>query len=72
MPDDRLERFGMRGDGLRIGGRNDDACIRGPGGKAAVPTQDSDTFAPDGLGVFRRGDQIRLICSALPPPTRQG
>ncbi len=59
MPDDRLESLRVRGDGLRIDGRNNHAGIRDPRGMAAVAAQYSDDFCAHGLGVVGRGDQIR-------------
>ena len=59
MPDDRLECFGMRGDGLGIYRRNDRADVGDLRRVAAVTAENTEHLGADRLRVTNGGDQIR-------------
>ena len=58
VPDDGLERFGMRRDRFRVHRRNDAASVRRLRRVAAIAPDDARDLRADGLGIFDRLNEV--------------
>src|SRR5258708_12881643 len=59
VPDDRLERFGVRSHVFGIHRRNDHAGVRHLGGVATISTDHADDPSADSSDVLERLDDVR-------------